>query len=244
MRNQRALKDNRHFFKPKLLLHPTHCPLSVRWTAEWPCPVKWRRIQARSLYWPPPNRNQKQTRHLGKRQLTKMSPPAREADAGTVGQAAVPAAEAAPEPDPSTDTPAVDSPVTAAGKAAAAMVAVLAAEPGPKVDPAPRKEAVAQDAPPARDVDTGADRQTAVSAAEAAPEPDPSHDTPEVESDATTPGKAGAKAGVVAVLAAKPGPTGEPPPRKETVAQDAPPARRRKYGRRSPKSSVYTRGCA
>ena len=72
MRNQRALKDNRHFFKPKLLLRPTHCPLSVRWTAEWPCPVKWRRIQAPSLYWPPPNRNQKQTRHLGKRQWYQM----------------------------------------------------------------------------------------------------------------------------------------------------------------------------
>ncbi len=105
------------------------------------------------------------------------------------------------------------------------MVAVLAAEPGPTGEPPPRKETVAQDAPTARDVNTGADRQKAVSTPEAAPEPAPSPDTPVVESDATTPGKAGAKAGVVAVLAAEPGPTGEPPPRKETVAQDAPTAR-------------------
>ena len=130
------------------------------------------------------------------------APPARDADTGAAGQAAVPAGEAAVEPAPSSDAPAVDSPVTAAGKAAAAMVAVLAAEPGPTVEPTPRKETVAQDAPPARDVDTGADRQKAVSTPEAAPEPAPSPDTPVVESDATTPGKAGAKAGVVAVLAA------------------------------------------
>ena len=128
--------------------------------------------------------------------------PAQKADPDTGGQAAVPAGEAAVEPVPSTDAPAVDSPVTAAGKAAAAMVAVLAAEPRPTVEPAPRKETVVQDAPPALEVDTSADRQTAVPTAEASPKPAPSTELPAVESDATTPGKAGAGAAVVAVLAA------------------------------------------
>ncbi len=154
-------------------------------------------------------------------------PPARKVEIGVVGPAAVPAAEAALKPDPSTDTSAVDSPVTAAGRAAAAVVAVLAAEPGPKADPAPRKETVVQDAPPARGVDTGTDRQTAMPAAEAATavvavpaaetnqivDPTPrkktvaqeaTPDRPGVESDATTPGKAAADAAVLAVLAAKP----------------------------------------
>ena len=82
------------------------------------------------------------------------------------------------------------------------MVAVLAAEPGPTVDPAPWKETVVQDSPPARAVDTGADRQAAEPAANAAPKADSTTDRPAVESDATTPGKAGAGAAVVAVLAA------------------------------------------
>ena len=153
------------------------------------------------------------------------SPSAQEADANAVGQADVPAAETAPEPDPSTDMPAVDKPVTASGKAAAAVVAVLAADPGPKVDPAPWKETVVPDAPPAREVDAGADRQTAVPAAEAAPEPDTSTDTPAVDSSVTAANKAAAAAAVVAVPAAKPKPKVAPPPRKETVAQKATPAR-------------------
>ncbi|MBR9987743.1 MAG: hypothetical protein KFF68_17700, partial [Desulfosarcina sp.] len=95
-------------------------------------------------------------------------------------------------------------PSTAAGKAAAAVVAVMAAEPEPKVDPAPRKEAAAQDAPPARAVDTGADRRTTQPAIEPAPEPDPSTDAPVVEGEATSPGKVGADAAVLAVLAATP----------------------------------------
>jgi len=158
-----------------------------------------------------------------KEAVTQAEPPAREVDTDADGQTAEPAAEAASEPDPSTDTPAVDSPVTAAGRAAAAMVAVLAAEPGPKVDPAPRKETVEQAAPPAREIDPGADGQAAVPAAEAAPEPDLSTDTPAVDSPVTAAGKAAA---VVAIPAAKPKPKVDQAPRKKTVAQEAPPARK------------------
>ena len=132
------------------------------------------------------------------------APSARETDAGAVGQSDVPAEDAAPEPDTFTDTPPVDSPETAAGKAAAAVVAALAADPGPTMDPAPQKETVAPDAPPARQVDAGADGQTAAAAAKAAPEPAPSPEPSAVESDAATPGKAAAGAGTLAVLTAKP----------------------------------------
>ena len=132
------------------------------------------------------------------------APSDREADAGAAGQADVPSAEATSEPDPSNEAPEVDSPVSAAGKAAAAMLAVLATEPGPTVDPAPRKETVVQDSPPAREVDTSADRQMAAPGAEAAPEPEPSNDTPEVDSPVTAAGKTEADAAAVAGLAAKP----------------------------------------
>jgi len=129
--------------------------------------------------------------------------PAREVDAGADNQTAVPAAEAAPESATFTGTPAVDNPETAAGKAAA-VVAVPAAKPTPKVDPPTRKETVAQKAPPARQVDAGADGQTAAIAAKTAPEPDPSPEPSAVENDVTTPGKAAAGAGTLAVLTAKP----------------------------------------
>jgi len=140
---------------------------------------------------------------------------------------AVPAAEpasepkAAPESKPSTDTPEVDKPATAAGKAAAAVVAILAAEPGPKVNPVPQKEAVAQDAPPAGVVDKGSPGQSPAAEleAEAAPEPKPSTDSPAVDKPATAAGKAAAA--TVAVLATKPEPNAEPVPRKETTARKA-----------------------
>ena len=147
-----------------------------------------------------------------KEAVTPAAPPALAVETRVVGQAAVPAAEAVPESDPSTDASAVDSPVTAAGKAAAAMVAVLAADPEPEVDPAPRKETVAQDAPPALKIDKGADRQIAVPAAKAAPEPGPSTDTPGVESDATTPGKTAAGAAGLAVLPTTPSSPVKPVP--------------------------------
>ncbi len=161
-----------------------------------------------------------------KEAVAQAEPPVRKVDTGVDGQTAAPAAESAPEPDPSTDTPAVDSPVTASGRAAAAMVAVLAADPGPKVDPAPRKETVLQAAPTAREIDTGADGQTAEPAAEAAPEPDLSTDTPAVDSPVAAAGKAAAAPAVVAVPAAKPKPKVDPTTRKKTVAQEAPPARK------------------
>ena len=121
--------------------------------------------------------------------------PAQMADPDSWDQAAVPAAEAASELDPSTGTPTFESPVSEAGKAAAAMVAVLAAEPVPIVDPAPRKETVVPDAPPAREVDTGADDQAAEPAVNAAPKADPTTDRPAVESDATTLWQGGSRRG-------------------------------------------------
>ncbi len=132
------------------------------------------------------------------------APSAREADTGAVGQADVPAADAAPEPDTSTDAPAVDSPVTAAGKAAATVVAVLAAEPGSKVDPEPQKETIVPDEQPVQEVDAGADGQKASTAAKAAPETDLSPEPSGPESDATATGKTAADAAALAGLTAKP----------------------------------------
>ena len=135
-----------------------------------------------------------------KETVAQKASPSRNTNPGTDGQAAIPAAGAALEPAPSTDTSVVGSPVTAAGKAAAAVVAVMAAKPEAEPNPTPRNETVAQKAAPARITGTGIDGRTAVPAAKAATEAVPSTDSPAVENELTiTPGGAGTGATVVAV---------------------------------------------
>jgi hypothetical protein len=156
------------------------------------------------------------------------APPARVVEPVADDQTEVPTVVAAPKAESSADTPSNQSPVTASGKAAAAMVAALtASKPEPIADPLPAEDSVALETPPARKMDEVVDDQAAPPAAKPAANADPStSNTIGVESDTTTSDKTGAEAAAVAVLAAKPDPVADPVPQKETVSQTTPPARK------------------
>jgi hypothetical protein len=129
--------------------------------------------------------------------------PAQKADPDTGDPSSVPAAEVGPKTDNSSDEPAVESPVTASGRAAAVMVAAIAARQSESTaDPIPRKETLEQKPPPARKADNVADGQTAVTANKPAPQADPPSDATAVSSDAAAPGEAETNAAAVAVVAA------------------------------------------